>query len=196
MGIDVDDQTMGRLLYLPVGTVAGDTVALRREVIAVLRERRVAVVEEMSAAVRRAGLAALLELGHVAVERRLDAAVRTVLDAWEQDRPLRAGELEALRQLGLAVGRTGSPLWRLLSAVHHAARAGWDYAVAQALAVVEESGRPRLAARLVGELSVNALELATRAQAQLAAGYGEAAPLRRATGANSGIGRARETLPG
>lgn len=186
MGIDAQDEVMGRLLFLPVGTVAGDTVALRSEVIVVLRERRLAMVEEMATAVRRAGLAHVLEMGHIGLERRLDAAVRTVLDAWEHDRPLRADELEALRHHGIAVARAGIPLWRLLNAVHHASRAGWDYAVAQAVAVVEDSPRPRLAARLVGDLSVDALELATRAQAQLAAGYGEVAPARPRPSANMG----------
>jgi hypothetical protein len=185
MGIDAPDETMGRLLFLPVGSVAGDTVALRSEVILVLRERRAAMVEEMATVVRRSGLSHVLELGHVALERRLDAAARTVLGAWEHDRPLRAAELEALRQHGIAVARAGMPLWRLLNAVHHASRAGWDYAVAQAVAVVEDSRRPHLAARLVGDLSVEALELATRAQAQLAAGYGEVAQSRR-TGAEMG----------
>jgi hypothetical protein len=186
MGIDAQDEVMGRLLFLPGGTLAGDNVALRSEVIVVLRERRLALVEEMAAAVRRAGLAHVLELGQVSLERRLETATRTVLDAWEHDRPLRAAELEALRQHGVAVARAGMPLWRLLNAVHHASRAGWDYAAAQAIAVVEDSSRPRLAARLVGDLSVDALELATRTQAQLAAGYGEVTPSRRPSGTEIG----------
>lgn len=180
MGIDVDEQAMGRVLYLPVGTVAGDAVALRCEVVGVLGAQRPTIVAEMATAVRRAGLAAILELGQRgALEHRLHAAVGTVIECWEQDRPLRAAELEALRQLGMAVARAGMPLWQLLKAVHHAARAGWDCAVALAIGVVEESGRPRLAARLVGELSVSAVELATRTQAQLAAGYNEEAWRRR-----------------
>jgi hypothetical protein len=181
MGIDADDQVMGRLLHLPLGSAAGDTAALRSEVVAVLRQRQVAVVEEMAAAVRRAGLAALLEVGDVAIERRLDQAVRITLDAWEHERPLNVLELEVLRQMGIAVARAGVPLWRLLTAVQQAARAGWAYAMEQAVAVVEGGRRPGMAARLVGELSLDLLELVGRMQAQIAAGYGEVSHSRRLT---------------
>jgi hypothetical protein len=175
MGIDADEQVMGRLLYLPVGSAAGETAALRRHAVDVLRQRRPTLVEQMSVAVRRSGLAPLLEIGGVAVERRLDEATRMVLAAWERRRPLRMEELDALRDLGTAVGRSGVPLWRLLNAVQCAAGAGWDYAVEQVLAVVEDGRRPHLAARLVAELSLETLELVGRIQAQIAAGHGEVA---------------------
>src|SRR5260221_7109709 len=135
MGIEVDGQLMGRVLHLPVSSAAGETAALRAQVVEVLGQRRAELVEEMSAAVRRAGLAAVLEIGGVALERRLDDSAGIVLAAWELRRPLHVTELDALRALGIALGRSGMPLWRLLSAVQHAARAGWDYAAEQALAV-------------------------------------------------------------
>ncbi|HZS14081.1 MAG TPA: hypothetical protein VFC09_05735 [Candidatus Dormibacteraeota bacterium] len=178
MGIDVDERMMGRVLHLPISSVPGEGMALRAEVVGALQERRSSLVDAMSAAVRRAGLASLLEVGDVALERRLDGAARVALSVWTHSRPLEGAELEAVRRLGRAVGCTGAPLWRLLSAVQHATRAGWEHAVEQALAVVEESCRPRLAARLVAELSLETMELAGRVQAQLAAGYGEVVPPR------------------
>jgi len=184
MGIDVDEQVMGRVLYLPVGSAAGESAALRAQVVEVLRERRPALVEEMCAGVRRHGLGRLLETGGVALERRLDEAVRITLAAWERRRPLHSVELDALRAIGMAVAHAGIPLWRVLSAVQHAARAGWEYAVEQSLAVVEESPRPRLAARLVAELSVEMMELVGRIQAQIAAGYGDVVPPRRTASAH------------
>ncbi|HXA28656.1 MAG TPA: hypothetical protein VN193_07890 [Candidatus Angelobacter sp.] len=179
MGIDVDDQIMGRVLFLPVASAAGETAALRGQVLEALRQRRTAVVEEMCAGVRREGLGPLLETGGVALERRLDDAVQVALSAWERRRPLRCAELDALRAVGSTVACAGIPLWRLLDAVQHAARAGWDYVVEQALAVVEDSPRPRLAARLVADLSVEMLELVGRMEGQIAAGYGEVVPAQR-----------------
>jgi hypothetical protein len=179
MGIDVDEKVMGRVLYLPMASAAGETAALRSQVVEVLGQRRAALVEEMAAAVRRAGLGPLLETGGVAVERRLDEAVGITLAAWERRRQLHVAELDALRAFGIAVAHAGIPLWRLLSAVQHAARAGWEYAVEQSLAVVEESPRPRLAARLVADLSVEMFDLTSRIQAQIAAGYGEVVQPRR-----------------
>ncbi len=179
MSIDADEQAMGRVLRLPVTSVPGETAALRAEVVEVLGRSYPALVEEMAAAVRRAGLASVLETGGVALERRLAEAARMVIRAWAERRRLRAEELDALGDLGGAVARAGIPLWRLLNGVQVAARAGWEHAVEQAVAVVEESRRPRLAARLVGELSLETMEVVGRIEARLAAGYGEVLPPRR-----------------
>lgn len=179
MGIDADEQVMGRVLRLPATSVPGETVALRTEVVAVLRNRHTALVDEMCAGVRRAGLASVLETGGVALERRLAEAVRIVLGAWERGRPLHAEELDDLRDMGGAVARAGIPLWRLLNAVQTAARAGWEYAVGQAIAVVEEARRPRLAAHLVAELSLETMQVAGRIEAALALCYSDVMPPRR-----------------
>jgi hypothetical protein len=175
MSIDADEQAMGRVLRLPVTSVPGETVSLRAEVLEVLRGRRAALVEEMCGAVRRAGLAPLLETGGVALERRVDQAVRAVLEA----RPLSAAEVDDLRALGAAVARAGTPSWRLLNAVQVAARAGWEFTVEHALSVVEDARRPRLAARLVAELSVAAMDVLGRVETLLVLGYGDVRPPRR-----------------
>ena len=179
MNIDTDDLATGRILRLPVTSIPGETVALRAEVVAVLRDRHVRLVDEMCVAVRGAGLGPVLETGGVALERRLAEAVRMVLGAWEHGRPLHADELDAVRDLGSAVARAGIPLWRLLNAAQGAARAGWQYAVEHAVAVVEEARRPRLAALLVGELSLETMDVVGRIEAVLAAGYGDVLPPRR-----------------
>jgi hypothetical protein len=179
MSIDVDEQAMGRLLRLPVTSVPGETAALRTEVVQVLSRGYGALVDEMAGAVRRAGLARVLETGGVALERRLAEAARMVIAAWADRRPLHADELDALGRIGTEVGRAGIPLWRLLNGVQVAARAGWDWCVEQAVAVVEESPRPCLAARLVGELSMEMMEVVGRIEARLAAGYGDVLPPRR-----------------
>jgi hypothetical protein len=172
MGIDAD--MTGRLLSLPPATAAGESTALRGEVLDRLRLHRVALVEDMAVAVRRAGQAPLLEVGGEALERRLDQAALLALAAWEDCRPLRSPELDALRRVGAAVARSGIPLWRVLGAVQLAARAGWDHVVAQALAVVEDSRRPRLAAHVIAGLSADALEVVGRIEAEIAGGHGEA----------------------
>jgi hypothetical protein len=183
MGTDIDvesthdtaasgEQAMGILLRFPLGSVAGDTTALRREVVSALRERRAQAVEEMDAALKRAGLAGVLELGPTPVELRLDSVARIVLAAWEHNRPLRSTDLEELRHLAVTVARAGVPLSRLLAAVNVAARAGWEYAADQAVAVLS-TARPGLAGRIVGDLSIVLLELLGRIEGQLAIGYGE-----------------------
>jgi hypothetical protein len=180
MSIDAGDHAMGRVLRLPVTSAAGETAALRAEVVEVLRSRRSGLVEEMCGAVRRAGLAPLLETGGVALERRVDQAVGMAFAAWGRGRPPDAAEAEGLRALGAAVARSGVPSWRLLNAVQVAARAGWEYTAEHALFVVEEARRPRLAARLVAELAVAAMDVLGRVETLLAMGYGDVRPPRRA----------------
>jgi hypothetical protein len=179
MGMDAEiggrdaNERMGVLLHLPAGTIAGDSAALRAELVQALRARRPVAVEEMVAAVHRAGLAGLLDVGDLAIEQRLDAAVRITLSAWERNRALQAGELEELRTLGAAVARAGVPLWRLLTAVQSAAQAGWQYAVEHAVALLDSAQRPGIAGRLIADLSVDLFALVGRIEAQIAAGYGE-----------------------
>jgi hypothetical protein len=187
MGSDIDQETarggaiassedgrqpMGVLLRFPLGSVAGDTTALRREVVSALRERRPQAVEEMAAALKRAGLAGVLELGPTPVELRLDSVARVTLAAWEHNRSLRTTDLEELRHLAVIVARAGVPLSRLLASVNVAARAGWEYAADQAVAVLS-TARPGLAGRIVGDLSIVLLELLGRIEGQLAVGYAE-----------------------
>jgi len=179
MSIDADEQAMGRVLRLPVTSVPGETAALRAEVVEVLRSRRTSLVDEMCSAVRRAGLAPLLETGGVALERRVDQGVRMAFAAWADGRSPGAAEVDRVRALGAAVARAGIPSWRLLSAVQVAARAGWEYAAEHTLSVAEEARRPRLAARLVAELSVAAMDMLGRVEALLALGYGDVQPPRR-----------------
>jgi voltage-gated potassium channel Kch len=71
------------------------------------------------------------------------------------------------------------PLWRLLHAAQVAARAGWDGVAAQALAVLEEAGRPRLAARVVAELALAAMDMLGRVETMLTLGYSDVLPPRR-----------------
>jgi hypothetical protein len=164
---------MGRLLSLPVRSAAGEAALLRRELIASLRDRRAPVVEEMVDAVQRAGLVPALQVGGVPAGRRLDPAVQIMLAAWEHNRPLHPVELDALRDLGREVAAAGMPLWRLLSAVQVAAQAGWQCAVQHAVPVMDSARRPGMAGQLVGDLSVELLDVVGRMQAQIAAGYGE-----------------------
>jgi len=176
MGIEVIDgergtQQMGKLLRLPVTTAAGEAAALRAELVTRLRERRGAVVEEMAEAVHRAGLTPVLGVGQVPVAQRLDVAVRIMLAAWERHRALEAAELDALADLGADVARAGVPLWRLLSAVHHAGRAGWHCALEQATLVSDGGRWPGAAMQLVADLSVELFDVVARIQSQVAAGY-------------------------
>jgi hypothetical protein len=179
MGMDPEigghnaEERMGVLLHLPAGTVAGDSAALRAELVHALRQRRPVAVDEMVQAVSRAGLTGLLDVGDLAIEQRLDAAVGITLSAWERNRTLQASELEELRTLGAAVARAGVPLWRLLTAVQSAAQAGWQYAVEHAVALLDSAQRPGLAGRLIADLSVDLFALVGRIEAQIAAGYGE-----------------------
>src|SRR5258707_9581239 len=101
MSIDVrndelDTEPAGKLLQLPLNSLAGDAAAMRAELVARLRERRSAVVEEMVEAVYGGGLAPVLQVGGVPLAERLDAGVRIALAAWEHHRPLHATELDAL----------------------------------------------------------------------------------------------------
>lgn len=176
MGIEVIEgergtEPMGKLLRLPITTTAGEAAALRAELVARLRERRGTVVTEMAEAVHRAGLTPVLGVGEVPVAERLDVAVRIMLAAWEHHRPLEAVELDALADLGADVARAGVPLWRLLNAVHHASRAGWHYALDQAVAVSDGGRRPAAAVQLVADLSVDLFDIVARIQSQVAAGY-------------------------
>jgi len=173
MSIEVEDPPMGKLLTLPIRTVAGEAALLRREVLASLAERRAAVVADMVEAVDRAGLTALLQVGEVPIAERVDAAAQIMLAAWDHSRPLGAVELDALRELGRDVAAAGVPLWRLLTAVQAAAQAGWQYTVEHIVALMDATRRPGTAGQLVGDLSAELLQVVGRMQAQLAAGYGE-----------------------
>ena len=193
MGIDATDgrrgtDPPGKLLQLPLNTIAGEAAALRAELVARLRERRGAIVEEMAEALHGAGLTPVLEVGGVPVAERLDAALRIVLATWEHHRPLHATELDALADLGAAAAGAGVPLWRLLSAVQQASRAGWHYTVGHAVALVDTGRRPVTAVQLVGDLSIELFDVMGRMQSQLAAGYADA---RGATAA-----RSRARVPG
>ena len=170
----MNDELMGRVLRLPTGTPAGDAAAMRAELVACLGERRPVVVEEMVDAVRRAGLAHLLEVGGVAVERRFDDAVRLALRSWADDRPLQTVDIATLRELGATAAAAGVPLARLLTAVNRATRAGWEYALDHAVALADTARRPGLASRLIGEMSVGLLEVVGRIEAEIAVGYSEA----------------------
>jgi hypothetical protein len=175
MSIDVRDgeQPMGRLLYLPLNTVAGDFAALRGELVARLQERRPAVVDEMVQALHRAGLVPVLQVGEVPVAERLDTALCIILAAWEHRRPLHPAELDALRALGRAVAGADVPLWRLLRAVHQATVAGWQYVLQHALALGDSARRPGSMGQLIAELSTELLEVVGRIESQMAAGYAE-----------------------
>ncbi len=177
MSIDVRDdkrEIVGKLLYLPIRSAAGEAALLRAELVERLQERRSTVVEEMVDALHRAGLATVLQVGQTHVAERLDQAVVIMLAAWEHHRPLHAVELDALAALGAEVARAGIPLWRLLSAVHQASRAGWQYVLEHALALADGGRRPGTASQLIGDLSVELFEVVGRIEAQLAAGYGDA----------------------
>jgi hypothetical protein len=176
MGIDATDDRRGtdprgKLLHLPVTTLAGEAAALRTELVARLDERRGAIVEEMAEALDRAGLTGVLEAGGEPIATRLDVALRIVLSAWEHHRPLHAIELDALAAIGAAAAKSGVPLWRLLSAVQQAGRAGWHYTVGHAVALVDVGRRPTATVQLVGDLSIELFDLMGRMQSQLAAGY-------------------------
>jgi hypothetical protein len=177
MSIDARDDELGteqtgKLLQLPLNSVAGDAAAMRAELVALLRERGTTAVEEMVEALHRAGLAPILQVGAVPLAERLGDGVRIALAAWEHHRPLHATELDALADLGCEVARAGIPLWRLLSAVQNAARAGWQYALEHALAL-DPGHRPGTTAQLIGDLSVELFELVGRIEAQIAVGYGD-----------------------
>lgn len=196
MSIDVRDRTgeaqpMGRLLQLPLHTAAGDAAAVRAELVARLRERRAAVVEEMCEAVHRAGLVGVLSVGQQSLAQRLDQAVVIMLAAWEHGRPLHAAELDALAALGGEVAAAGVPLWRLLSAVHHASRAGWQYALEHALTLADAGRRPATLGQLVGDLSVELFDLVGRIESQLAAGYGDTRRVASLTGQVASLSSSR-----
>ncbi len=178
MSIDLRDgekrtEPMGRLLQLPLHTLAGDAAAARAELLVRLRERRGALVEEMAEAVHRCGAANVLQVGTMTLLERMEVACDIVLAAWEHHRPLTATELDALAALGGEVAAAGMPLWRLLTAVQHAARGGWQYALEHTLALPETGRRPGALAQLVGDLSVELYEVVGRMEAQLALGYGD-----------------------
>lgn len=169
----MDTAPTGKLLHLPVNTLAGDAAALRTELVAQLRERCSTVVDEMADALQRSGLAPVLRLGEFSVTELLDAGQRIALAAWEDHRPISAAELDAIAALGNAVARAEVPLYRLLSAVQQAARAGWQFAVEMALALEPGSRRSAAHPQLVADLSVELFELVGRIECQLAVGHGD-----------------------